>query len=257
MNLKGSTLTHTDFCLLPSCPLFLFKRRKNTKSTEERSSTRLIIREWEIKIITWYIPSHWSECSSSKDYDSNNEGGLEGERRLLPCLGECKLVIYMSRIKDTMEVAYNTFNWAILTVQALGRVWLWCHGLQPGILHPPSWAAAQKVNTILWVGTRPALARRGSSRTVYTVKDGKQPPCPQADRRPQRTWYTHTPVVVKKPPAGPENIRVWTLGWEDALEEVMATLSSNPEQRIPRTEEPGGLQSIRSQRVRGKWSDSA
>ena len=41
-----------------------------------------------------------------------------------------------------------------------------------------------------------------------------------------------------------------TLGWEDPLEEEMATHSSAFAWRIPWTEEPGGLQSIASQRVR-------
>ena len=39
------------------------------------------------------------------------------------------------------------------------------------------------------------------------------------------------------------------LGWEDPLEEGMATHSSILAWRIPWTEEPGGLQSIGSQRV--------
>ena len=39
------------------------------------------------------------------------------------------------------------------------------------------------------------------------------------------------------------------LGWEDPLEEGMATHSSNLAWRIPWTEEPGRLQSIGSQRV--------
>ena len=38
--------------------------------------------------------------------------------------------------------------------------------------------------------------------------------------------------------------------WEDPLEEEMAKHSSILAWRIPRTEEPGGLQSIGSQRVR-------
>ena len=43
----------------------------------------------------------------------------------------------------------------------------------------------------------------------------------------------------------------WTqsVGWEDPLEEEMATHSSILAWRIPWTEEPGGLQSIGSQRV--------
>ena len=55
--------------------------------------------------------------------------------------------------------------------------------------------------------------------------------------------------VVKNPPAMQET-RVQFLGWEDPLEEEMATLSSILAWRIPWTEEPGGLQSIGLQRVR-------
>ena len=40
-----------------------------------------------------------------------------------------------------------------------------------------------------------------------------------------------------------------SLGWEDPLEEGMATHSSIFAGRIPRTEEPGGLQSTGSHRV--------
>ena len=43
---------------------------------------------------------------------------------------------------------------------------------------------------------------------------------------------------------------VQSLGWEDALERGMATHSSILAWRIPWTEEPGGLQSMGSQRVR-------
>ena len=38
-----------------------------------------------------------------------------------------------------------------------------------------------------------------------------------------------------------------TVGWEDPLEKVMATHSSILTWRIPRTEEPGRLQSVGSQ----------
>ena len=41
-----------------------------------------------------------------------------------------------------------------------------------------------------------------------------------------------------------------SLGWEDPLEEGMATHCSVLAWRIPWTEEPGGLQSTGSQRVR-------
>ena len=42
---------------------------------------------------------------------------------------------------------------------------------------------------------------------------------------------------------------VRSLGWEDPLEKEMATHSSNLAWKIPWTEEPGGLQSMGSQRV--------
>ena len=44
-------------------------------------------------------------------------------------------------------------------------------------------------------------------------------------------------------------MQVQSLGWEDPLEEGMATHSSILAWRIPRTAEPGGLQSMGSQRV--------
>ena len=48
-----------------------------------------------------------------------------------------------------------------------------------------------------------------------------------------------------------------TLGLEYTLEEGMATLSSILAWRNLWTEEPGGLQSMGSQRVRHDWSDLA
>ena len=44
--------------------------------------------------------------------------------------------------------------------------------------------------------------------------------------------------------------RLYYLGWEDDLEKGMATHASILAWRISWTEEPGGLQSMRSQRVR-------
>ena len=43
-----------------------------------------------------------------------------------------------------------------------------------------------------------------------------------------------------------QETQVPSLGWEDSLEKEMATHSSILAWRIPWTEEPGGLQSIRS-----------
>jgi len=48
-----------------------------------------------------------------------------------------------------------------------------------------------------------------------------------------------------------ETQEIWVryLGWEDPLEEETATHSSILDWEIPRTEEPGGLQSIGWQRA--------
>ena len=54
--------------------------------------------------------------------------------------------------------------------------------------------------------------------------------------------------MVKNPPAM-EETRVQSLGWEDPLEKGMAAVSSILAWRIPWREEPGGLQSIGSQKV--------
>ena len=54
--------------------------------------------------------------------------------------------------------------------------------------------------------------------------------------------------TVKNPPAMQET-PVQSLGREDPLEKKMATHSSILAWRIPWTEEPGGLEPMRSQRV--------
>ena len=46
----------------------------------------------------------------------------------------------------------------------------------------------------------------------------------------------------------------WSLGWENPLEKGRATHSSILAWRIPWTEEPGGLQSMGSQRVGHSWA---
>ena len=65
----------------------------------------------------------------------------------------------------------------------------------------------------------------------------------------QYSWASLVAQLVKNLPA------IWetwlqSLGWEDPLEEGKATHSSILAWRIPRTEEPGRLQSMGSQRVR-------
>ena len=57
---------------------------------------------------------------------------------------------------------------------------------------------------------------------------------------------------VKNPPAMQE-MWVWSLGWEDPLEEEMATLSSTLAWKILWTEEPGGY-SLWGCRVEHSWA---
>ena len=61
-------------------------------------------------------------------------------------------------------------------------------------------------------------------------------------------WASLLAQIIKNPPAMQETW-VRSLGWEDLLEKGMATHSTILAWRIPWTEEPGGLQSMGSQRV--------
>ena len=63
------------------------------------------------------------------------------------------------------------------------------------------------------------------------------------------TWDSLVAQMVKHLLAMRET-QVQSLGQEDPLEKEMATHSSTPAWKIPWMEEPGGLQSTGSQRVR-------
>ena len=66
---------------------------------------------------------------------------------------------------------------------------------------------------------------------------------------PKRSWVSLVAQRLKRLPAMQETW-VQSLGREDPLEKEMATHSSILAWRIPWAEEPGGLQSTGSQRVR-------
>ena len=51
-----------------------------------------------------------------------------------------------------------------------------------------------------------------------------------------------------------QETQVQSLGWEDAVEKGMATHSSILASRIPKTEEPGGLQSMGLHRAGHDWA---
>ena len=85
-----------------------------------------------------------------------------------------------------------------------------------------------------------------SLRTVWVLELG-------------RGWAGASQVglMVRNLPANAGDIRMqaWSLGWEDPLEEGMATHSSILAWRVPWTEEPGWLQPMGSQRVRHDWNN--
>jgi len=68
--------------------------------------------------------------------------------------------------------------------------------------------------------------------------------------RTKAAWQNNQQMTDVRTNVSYQLTQVWSLGWEDALEEEMATHSSLLAWRIPWTEEPGGLQSMGSQRVR-------
>ena len=65
------------------------------------------------------------------------------------------------------------------------------------------------------------------------------------------TWLVWAALVVQTVKSPPAIQETWagSLGWEDSLEEGMATHSSILAWRIPWTEEPGRLQPMGSHRV--------
>ena len=65
-------------------------------------------------------------------------------------------------------------------------------------------------------------------------------------------WAMREAQMVKNLPEMQETW-VWSLGWEDPLENGMATHSSIQAWRIPWTEDPGRLQSMGSQRAGHDW----
>ena len=76
---------------------------------------------------------------------------------------------------------------------------------------------------------------------------------------PLLSWASQVAVVIKNPPAnaGDTTAAGSIPGSGRSLEEEMAPHSSILAWRIPWTEEPGGLQSMGSQRLGHDWSDLA
>ena len=69
----------------------------------------------------------------------------------------------------------------------------------------------------------------------------------------QYSWASLVAQTVKNLPVL-QGTWVWSLGWGDPLEKGKATHSRILTWTIPWTVEPGGLQSMRSQKVRQDWA---
>ena len=96
---------------------------------------------------------------------------------------------------------------------------------------------------------------KGSPLKTLTFKPGRLQS--RGSQRVRYNWATSLSLslvvqMVNNLPAMQET-RVQSLGQEDPLEKKMATHSSILAWRIPRTEEPGGPQSLQSQRVKQDW----
>ena len=133
-----------------------------------------------------------------------------------------------------------------------------------------------ELNIELWGSTTPlgvgygiSLIRRkgfpdSSVGKEFTCNAGDLNLIPELGRSPGEgigyplrcSWASLVAQLVKNPPVMRE-AWVWSLGWEDLLEKGRSIYSSILAWRIPWTEEPGGLQSMGSQRVRHNWSDLA
>ena len=72
----------------------------------------------------------------------------------------------------------------------------------------------------------------------------------------QYSWAPLVPQILNNPP---EMLETWvqSLGWEDLLEEGMATHSSLLAWRIPWTEEPGGVYSSSGRRKESGTTEAA
>ena len=106
---------------------------------------------------------------------------------------------------------------------------------------------------------------RGARREIFIEKTQKQ--------NKEMIWWATVKWLpyLRKPSGHPlgstvinlpavqehQETHVWSLGWEDPLEEKMAIHSSILAWKIQWKEELGGLQSIGLQRVGHNWSDLA
>ena len=142
---------------------------------------------------------------------------------------------YMSWKLGSPWCRIETLDFLERTSGFWGPSQLWASAPGVGFLvrlcHRPSY--------LLWCGPSPSMGFQGLHW--------------QADSLPLAPTEKPGDPVVRNPPAMQE-MWVWFLGLEDLLEKEMATCSCILAWKIPWTEEPGGLQSMGSQRVRRDWA---
>ena len=125
---------------------------------------------------------------------------------------------------------------------------LWSKSLQSGHPYPAISSLA------------PAVYQREESPLVITsLRESEKSETEKEITKTRREWESKNSRRCRELECEPESH--WHLDltpWvgKIPLEEGMATHSSIPAQRISWTEEPGGLQSMGSQRLRHDWSDN-
>ena len=135
-----------------------------------------------------------------------------------------------------------------------------------------SWVERREEGYKLLSWSSPSLFLAFPNRVVFTLlghvwtrgfhlnsflRDSLPPKCPYLQNEMLPTLSVEASLVAQmvKNPLAMQETWVQSLGWEDPLQQDMATHSSILALRIPWIEEPGRLQSMELQRVRLDWSD--
>ena len=145
--------------------------------------------------------------------------------------------IQMNLVSEIVEK--ETVKWmtaVLISVERASRKWLL------------EWLQSKRLSSYLWLWSSCFQSHNAVCFSELYNKRSKQ-------RGLYCTFIDRMMLMaqgVKKPPAMQET-QVQSLGWEDPQEEEMATHSSILSWKISWTEEPGGLQSMGSQRVRHDW----
>jgi len=140
-----------------------------------------------------------------------------GLRSPFPTLGEGGVVCYLQATRDSLNLASLVAQTAEKAMAPLSSTLAW---------------------KIPWTEEPGRLPSMGSHRVRQDWSDLAEAAVAQTVKNLPAMWETW----VQSP------------GWEDPLVEGMATHSSILAWRIPWTEEPGGLQSMGSQKVGHDWA---